>query len=150
MALLLDLSSSTSCLFSPETLHSITESFEATFPALKKHTYTIEAMTVSRDKIQELNTEHRHKATATDVLSFPLFTEKTWPKEPQDTILGTIVICPDYAAEQKTPLLELLHHGILHILGYDHETDLVTWNQKEHTVITQAASRGLSIHGIPY
>jgi probable rRNA maturation factor len=82
--------------------------------------------------IHELNLEHRKKDKPTDVLSFPLM-------DPDDEQLATleggpigdVVISLDTAQRQakqrRHPLLEevrfLLGHGILHLLGYDHETD---------------------------
>jgi probable rRNA maturation factor len=67
--------------------------------------------------IQELNLQYRHKDYATDVLSFPAELEY---------FLGDIVISLDKAKEQAVDSFEqevemLLCHGLLHLLGYDHE-----------------------------
>ena len=75
--------------------------------------------------IRELNQTHRHIDKATDVLSFPL--EGDHGHLP----LGTIIISLDHA---RTKAAELGHateeeiallfiHGLLHLMGYDHETD---------------------------
>jgi probable rRNA maturation factor len=66
--------------------------------------------------IQQLNLEHRGKDTATDVLSFPIDEDEpvAGPRE-----LGDVVICP----EHTTDLVEAVVHGVLHLCGYDHETD---------------------------
>lgn len=76
-------------------------------------------------KIRQLNNEYRKIDKATDVLSFGLWQlEKTQPN------FGEIFICYQKIKKQAkrfkhSPLQELkiiLIHGILHLLGYDHET----------------------------
>jgi len=76
---------------------------------------------VSSRRIAELNERHRGRAEPTDVLSFPIDGiegvddgERTGPRE-----LGDIVICPRHTAE----LREAIVHGMLHLLGMDHERD---------------------------
>jgi len=84
--------------------------------------------------IRRLNREHRGKDRATDVLSFPLFEPFTVPrrraaKAGPEVLLGDVVISLDTAARQAraydAPLADelerLLIHGILHLLGHDHE-----------------------------
>ena len=86
--------------------------------------------------IRRLNREHRGKDRATDVLSFPLFEPEPGRKgrkravrgEPE-RLLGDIVISVDAAARQAAgygatltaEIERLLIHGILHLLGHDHE-----------------------------
>ena len=74
--------------------------------------------------MRNYNREFRGEDSATDVLSFPN-EEEDGEEEPY---LGDILICVDAAARQKrkTLLAELQVlslHGLLHLLGYDHETD---------------------------
>jgi len=78
-----------------------------------------------------LNLRWRGMDRRTDVLSFPLFSSsREFPPE-GDFPLGDIVIDPDLARrqakEQGIPLGEelrrLIVHGLLHLLGYDHEKD---------------------------
>jgi probable rRNA maturation factor len=78
---------------------------------------------LSDKAMKNYNREFRGEDRATDVLSFP--NEKEGEEEPY---LGDILICVDAAARQqrKTLLAELQVlslHGLLHLLGYDHETD---------------------------
>lgn len=80
---------------------------------------------VDDTEIAILNREHRGKDKATDVLSFPLEPLHAEPER----LLGDIVISVDtarrQAAEYDAPLQNeinrLLIHGILHVLGHDHE-----------------------------
>ncbi|HEX7609359.1 MAG TPA: rRNA maturation RNase YbeY [Solirubrobacteraceae bacterium] len=71
---------------------------------------------VGETRIAELNEAHRGKAEPTDVLSFPIdgVEPVAGPRE-----LGDIVICPAHTAD----LREAIVHGMLHLLGMDHETD---------------------------
>lgn len=70
--------------------------------------------------IQGLNLQWRGKDAPTDVLSFPMY---------DDDVLGDVVISLDTAARQAaalghdlhTELRVLLVHGLLHLLGHDHE-----------------------------
>jgi probable rRNA maturation factor len=89
------------------------------------------AITFVNDReIRRLNREHRGKDKATDVLSFPLYErgERAYAGE-SERMLGDIVISVDtarrQAAEYDAPLENEVHrlliHGILHVLGHDHE-----------------------------
>ena len=71
---------------------------------------------VSAAQIRALNSRHRGIDQATDVLSFPLdgTGASAGPRE-----LGDVVICPKYTED----LTEAVVHGVLHLCGYDHETD---------------------------
>ena len=71
---------------------------------------------VDEPRITELNREHRGLDRATDVLSFPV--DGTGPVAgPRE--LGDVVICPEHTADVE----EAVVHGVLHLCGYDHETD---------------------------
>jgi len=89
-------------------------------PARARGTITIAI--VSDARVRALNRKFRKKDTATDVLSFPA-------EEPGH--LGDVVISAGVAARQAraaghslaTELRVLALHGLLHLLGYDHERD---------------------------
>ena len=76
------------------------------------------------DSVRDLNARFRGKDYATNVLSFPA------PENPEGH-LGDIAlafgVCAREASEQGKPLAHhlqhLVAHGVLHLLGYDHETD---------------------------
>jgi probable rRNA maturation factor len=69
-----------------------------------------------------LNAAHRGKDEPTDVLSFPLDGRDALPYGlPRQ--LGDVVVCPERAKADGTPIALLLVHGALHLVGYDHEAD---------------------------
>jgi probable rRNA maturation factor len=73
---------------------------------------------VAPARIAELNERHRGKAGPTDVLSFPIDGAGPDPDgAPRE--LGDVVICPAHTVD----LEEAIVHGMLHLLGMDHETD---------------------------
>ncbi len=96
----------------------------------------VELILTDDNEIQELNRLHRQKDKPTDVLSFPL---ENIPGMP----LGSIVISIDTAkkgAEEFGHSIEdeiklLFIHGLLHLLGYDHETDNGEMREKEKEII---------------
>ena len=71
---------------------------------------------VDADRIRALNRAHRGIDAPTDVLSFPVDggAPTAGPRE-----LGDVVICPEHTAD----LEEAVVHGVLHLLGMDHEAD---------------------------
>jgi probable rRNA maturation factor len=71
---------------------------------------------VGEQRIRQLNREHRDRDRPTDVLSFPIDEAEpvAGPRE-----LGDVVICPEHTQD----LTEAVVHGVLHLCGYDHETD---------------------------
>jgi probable rRNA maturation factor len=99
---------------------------------------TVSVAVVTDGRVRALNRQYRRKAYATDVLSFPAVPEKnsrsTHPEDPRpmhDAHLGDIVIARGVARRQalaaghseQTELRVLALHGLLHLLGYDHERD---------------------------
>jgi len=86
---------------------------------------TIRLVTVA--EMIRLNETYRHRSGPTNVLSFPF----AKPELTDPPLLGDIVICPDRVVEealaQDKPLLDhwahLVIHGVLHLLGYDHENE---------------------------
>jgi probable rRNA maturation factor len=71
---------------------------------------------VDEDRIRELNRRYRDRDRPTDVLSFPV-DERAPAGGPRE--LGDVVICPEHTQD----LAEAVVHGVLHLCGYDHETD---------------------------
>jgi probable rRNA maturation factor len=79
--------------------------------------------------IRELNRDHRGKDKPTDVLSFPMFEGGDAPQAGVERMLGDVVISIDTARRQaaeydatlQRELYRLLIHGLLHVMGHDHE-----------------------------
>ena len=73
---------------------------------------------VDADRIHELNLTWRNKDKPTDVLSFPV--DESGPAAgPRE--LGDVVVCRELC--QDFTVTEAVVHGVLHLCGYDHETD---------------------------
>jgi probable rRNA maturation factor len=87
---------------------------------------TVSIALVSDQRVRALNRRYRGVDRPTDVLSFP-----TQNRSPADGFLGDIVIARGVARRQArelghpetTELKVLALHGLLHLLGYDHERD---------------------------
>ncbi|MCD6388759.1 MAG: pyridoxine 5'-phosphate synthase [Desulfobulbaceae bacterium] len=99
---------------------------------------------VKDSRMAELNEAYRHKAKPTNVLSFPMSDEQS----AEDGLLGDIVISVDTArreAQQNKITLhsrvtKLLIHGLVHLLGYDHERsekDYLLMEEKEKILSDQ-------------
>lgn len=92
----------------------------------------LSVMFCTNDTIRKMNKEHREKDSATDVLSFPMYTreeiEAVIPEE-DTVVLGDVVLSLERAREQAYELGHgflrevafLTIHSVLHLLGYDHE-----------------------------
>ena len=108
----------------------------------------LSVMFVGEDEIAELNRQFLDTEGPTDVLAFPIEDEPApsgrapdaggtgpgWvPPEPSElpVLLGDVVICPevawrnapDHAGDYEDELALLVIHGILHVLGMDHDED---------------------------
>lgn len=83
---------------------------------------TLGLMVVGADEMAAINGDHRGTREPTDVLAFPVDGPEAigWPPDGPPPELGDVVICP---AAARDPLETLAVHGLLHLLGYDHETD---------------------------
>lgn len=97
----------------------------------------IELIFVENSQMQEINKEHRNIDKATDVLSFPM--DFDFPNMP----LGSIIISIDFISQKanehnhsfENEMTLLFIHGLLHLLGYDHEVDNGEHRLKEEELI---------------
>jgi probable rRNA maturation factor len=93
--------------------------------------------------IRKLNRDFRHKNKATDVLSFP--TEPIPGVRRSEQPAGDLAISVDTARKQAsgqghpltTEIEVLILHGLLHLAGYDHETDTGQMARRERTLRAQ-------------
>ncbi len=98
----------------------------------------IELVVTTNDEIRQINKEYRNIDKPTDVLSFPY---DEMPMSP----LGSIVISQDFVIEkakelghtQEDEFTLLFIHGLLHLLGYDHEVDKGQMRQEEENLIIE-------------
>lgn len=82
------------------------------------HDVELSISLVTPAEMGELHGRYLGDAGPTDVLAFPM---------DEEGLLGDVVICPEVAAGQNpdvaAELRLLVVHGVLHLLGYDHEED---------------------------
>lgn len=94
--------------------------------------------------MRKLNRTYRQRDYATDVLAFPMQEASHSPL----AFVGDVVICVPVALAQATrfgnsaneEILRLLIHGVLHLLGYDHETterEAKRMKRKEHVIFNR-------------
>jgi probable rRNA maturation factor len=102
--------------------------------------------------IRAMNQQHRGKDSATDVLSFPLEPDAAHDDGDPERLLGDVVIsidtarrqAADYDAKLQAELYRLLIHGLLHVLGHDHE------EQRERDVMTREERRLAAAIALPW
>jgi len=84
---------------------------------------------VDEHEAWQFNRDYRQRDYATNVLSFPAELPESLPAEVREPQIGDLLICAPVVAreaeEQKRPAVDhwahLTIHGILHLIGYDHE-----------------------------
>lgn len=99
-------------------------------------TKPIELILTTNENIQQINKDTRGIDKPTDVLSFPYM-------DMPNTPLGSIVISTDFVYEKANlyhhsyddELALLFIHGLLHLVGYDHEIDNGEHREKEEQMI---------------
>ncbi len=125
----------------------------------------VQVSLVSPRAMQKLNRERRGVNAVTDVLSFPVIEwenaaparfdslhEQVWRcPETGHVLLGDIVLCPDRAVQQalqyghsyERELCFLAAHGLLHLLGYDHQ------NKAQEAQMSELAQKILTNAQLP-
>ena len=91
----------------------------------------ISIVLVDAEKMAELNSQFRKKCGPTDVLSFSidgLVEGGAADLEHAPFLIGEVIVCPEVAQKQAKDGLQgemdlLVAHGVLHLLGYDHDTE---------------------------
>ncbi len=132
---MIDLDNQTSLAVDLEALEKIADTLT---------TKEVELIITDDKTMQELNAEHRGKNKVTDVLSFPMetpFTEQSIFGMP----LGSIIIAESFVKEKavefghtvQDELSLLFIHGMLHLLGFDHEKDEGEMRIREKEIIEE-------------
>jgi rRNA maturation RNase YbeY len=104
--------------------------------------------------MHRLNAQYRGKDRPTDVLSFP----QAPPRGGVEQLIGDVVISLQTATRQAkerrstlhAEVVRLLVHGILHLLGYDHERspqEARRMGAKERMIIRRLTSAGIKVSG---
>ncbi|HEY8345104.1 MAG TPA: rRNA maturation RNase YbeY [Bacillota bacterium] len=131
-------------------LESLTRIVESVLSAHQKGESEVGIILTDRETIHQLNRDYRQVDAPTDVLSFAL---SEGDQEPQaefiPDLLGDVIICIPKAQEQareyghsfEREVLYLAVHGVLHLLGYDHQT------AEEKQVMRAAEERFLTAQG---
>src|ERR1044072_2885574 len=115
---------------------SFLEKMFAAVPGISGRSATVAF--ISDRRMKELNNFFREKTSTTDVLSFPHEAD-IFADDDDKEFLGDIVISAEQAARQakengltlENEIEQLILHGILHLCGYDHETDEGEMNAME-------------------
>ncbi|HPU35285.1 MAG TPA: rRNA maturation RNase YbeY [Bacillota bacterium] len=102
---------------------------------------------VDDDYIQELNIKYRGVDSPTDVLSFAMLEGESFPGEEEEVILGDVIISLETAERQarefghsfQREVAYLTLHGVLHLLGYDHqeEVDRRRMREREEEILAR-------------
>jgi len=113
-----------------DSLLNIKEVFDNSCLAKQKFkSLSFDILFVDDNEIQEINRDYRGKDIPTDVITFALFADDDFKFIADGDIpLGEILISLDTAQKQakdgiKTEILTLICHGILHLFGFDHQTE---------------------------
>jgi probable rRNA maturation factor len=107
---------------------------------------------VDLDEMSELNERYRGAKGPTDVLSFECDDLCAAPDPEEPVTLGDVVIAPEVAETQaeeyghtvEEELNLLLVHGVLHLLGYNHEedSDAAVMQARERALLTAWSAAG--------
>ncbi len=95
---------------------------DALYPLGKFNNRLLSITFVEAETIKQLNSDYRHKNSATDVLTFVL---------DDSDLLGDVFICPsivkanakEHSLTYQNELITVMIHAFAHLMGYDHEKD---------------------------
>jgi len=117
----------------------------------RRHEAALAIHLVDAEEGHTLNREYRQKDYATNVLSFPAERPPGFPDDLAFPLLGDLIICAPVVAreaqEQGKPLnahyAHLTIHGVLHLLGFDHEeeTEAEDMEQREREILARLGIR---------
>ena len=110
---------------------------------------------INERAMRVLNAQYRGKAWPTDVLSFP----QPSPRDGAEHLIGDVVISLQTATRQAKERTSTLHgeivrllvHGVLHLLGYDHERspqEARRMGAKERMIIQRLTAAGITVSGV--
>lgn len=106
--------------------------------ALSEKKVSVEIYLVGERRMKKINRTHRGKNNSTNVLSFEV--PNDFPKpDGEKKDLGEIYICPNYIRKHNENLEHMLLHGILHLLGFNHQnkSDRIRMEKVEEKLVKQ-------------
>ncbi|MFZ2187436.1 MAG: rRNA maturation RNase YbeY [Candidatus Moraniibacteriota bacterium] len=119
---------------------------ECRFSFLEGKEISLNVVALSPEKIQALNAKYRGKDGVTDVLSFGEYGDRESLErgEEEEIFLGEIFVCPAFietAAKEDEVTFEremayIFSHGVLHLVGYDHEEEMFAIQEAVTDVFT--------------
>lgn len=100
-------------------------------PTELRHALQLSIRIVDEPEARRFNRDYRSKDYATNVLSFPADLPEGLPAEVRQSQLGDLLICAPVVIREARQRrrseadhwAHLTIHGVLHLLGYDHEND---------------------------
>ncbi len=108
---------------------------------------------VDEEEITSLNSRYRHRNCPTDVLAFP----HQLPSEIETDLLGDVVVCAGVINEQAVKYqvgrqvhwARIITHGILHLLGFDHDQPQSTLEMEaaESAILSRLGLHHPELHG---
>jgi probable rRNA maturation factor len=110
----------------------------------------LSVVVVSLDEMTSLNEKYRGKSGPTDVLSFPCDDPCAVVEPGEPIAIGDVIVAPEVAEAQaaeyghtvEEELNLLVVHGVLHLLGYDHEADdeAAAMQEREQVILSAWAN----------
>jgi probable rRNA maturation factor len=107
---------------------------ECQFSFLQGKEVVLNVISITSSKIRELNMQYRSKDAVTDILSFGEYesTEQLSQEAKEEIFLGEILFCSEFietSAKEDGETLErelsyVFSHGVLHLVGFDHEEEM--------------------------
>lgn len=147
MALSISLSEADATVIGRENLEKLIKSYSSSYPT---YDFLADVALISEDAMRDLNRAERNIDEATDVLSFPTLKNPLAEHKGKPVLIGGIVICPTKATNYGETLPQLVHHGLLHLLGFDHETNFELWRHEEERILAVLRAHQLDIPAVPY
>ena len=126
-------------------------------PVQKVQSIHVSLLICGDTRIRELNRNFRNKDKVTDVLSFPAYDNlRTYKSKMPELFLGDLAICHTQTRRQSKKFeisyfdefIHLFFHGIIHLMGYDHEISakeenlMELWEQKALLKFSELKKKG--------
>ncbi len=127
------------------------EVFFETFQFEKIYSGVASLVFIGEEEMAQLNSQYMGGDYATDVLSFPVDGTHEIP-EGAPRVLGDVMVCPTVAVKQAkehgwsqdSEMCLLVVHGVLHLLGHDHQ------ETTERQIMREAEAKHMARYGLDH